>query len=169
MSADSQSRSRRGPPGDGPRQGPNIAQLHNWLAAQEDPLTTWAVPGSRLAVWYPGHVQTAELRRVRGIDWLQLRSTFCGRPRRRATVLPMLADANITADRTRWYSDWRPLRLTCALDLPAAKLTEATFLREWRRFHDEVLGHGIDLTLRTRAERWRDILVERGAREPQLQ
>lgn len=166
MAGETTSRSKRGPPGDTPRQGPDIGTVYAWLAKSEDPLTTWDKPGVRVAVWYPGHVQTAEIRRIRGLDWLLVRTTFCGKPRRKTAVLTLLAEANVAMDRGRWFAEFRPMRLVCAMDLPAARLTEAIFLREWRRFHDEALGHGIDLTLRTRAERWRDVLVERGSREP---
>lgn len=163
------SRSRRGPTDDGQRQGPDVATLYAWLARSEDPLTTWDKPAERVAVWYAGHIQTAALRRLRGVDWLQLRCTFAAKPRRRALVLPLVAEANVVTDRCRWYAELRPMRLVCALDLPAAKLDEATFLREWRQFHDEVLATGIDLTLRTRAERWKDLVVAKSGGEPLAQ
>lgn len=163
---DSTSRSRRGPADDGPRQGPDVGTLYAWLARREDPLTLWDKPGERVGVWYAGHIQTAAIRRFRGLDWLQIRCTFAAKPRRRALVLPLLAEANVVADRCRWYAVPRPMRLVCALDLPSARLTEEVFLREWRRFHDEVLGTGIDLTLRTRAERWKDLVAAKSDTEP---
>jgi hypothetical protein len=76
-------------------------------------------------------------------------------------VLTLLAHANQQLERGRWFLQRDPLRLTYAMDLPAHRLDAGRFVREWRRFQNEAVAHGIELTLRTRSATYVELLRQR--------
>jgi hypothetical protein len=87
-----------------------------------------------------------------------LQTTFCAMPRRRGDVLSLLAQTNQQLERGRWYVQRDPTRLTYAMELPAPLLDAPRLRREWQRFFDEAVAHGIELTLRTRGIAYVDLL-----------
>ena len=144
---------------------PELAQVRDWIAAlgagHVQMLGSDHAPSAVIA-WYRTHLQTAELRTVHGLQWLNLHCTFCVAPQRPASVLPLLAHANLQIETGRWFRKQHPLRLACNFDVPAAGLDQAAFERVWQRFHDDVLSHGIEITLKTRSDAWVRWLAERG-------
>lgn len=148
---------------------PDLQRLYDWLQDQDGAPLQWLGPVDHptgLGAWYPTHLQTAELRVMHGLTWLVLQSTFCARPRRGVAVQPLVAHANLQMEAGRWYRLLKPTRLACAYEVPAHLLDAETFAAVWQRFRREVVQHGIELTLRTRAERWIDALAAKGVRPP---
>jgi hypothetical protein len=140
---------------------PDLHDLRRWLQdACEDGVALFGPVDQpdAVGVWYPTHLQIARLRPSYGLPLVVLQTTFCALPRRRSDVLPLLAQANQQLERGRWYLQKDPARLTCALELPAPLLDGERFHREWRRFYDEAVSHGIELTLRSRGVAYVDLL-----------
>lgn len=147
----------------------DIAALHRWLEQEDRHPVQFLGPPEHptgVAKWLPSHLQTAELVRAHGLDWLVLQTTFCAKPRRKLAVLPLVAHANLQMEGGRWFRMARPARLVCAYEVPAALLTHDLFAAVWERFRREVLTHGIELTLRTRAEPWLSVLAKKGKLPP---
>lgn len=147
----------------------NLQQLHEWLDAAGGPALQWLGPvnqPSGIGIWYPTHLQTLELRTLHGMDWVVLQSTFCARPRRGVAVQPLLAHANLQMEAGRWYRLLKPTRLACSYEVPAHLLSASQLLDLCERFRREVVQHGIELTLRTRSERWIDTLAAKGVKPP---
>lgn len=142
---------------------PDLLTLRAWLEAGAETVTLLGDPARPEAIgtWYATHLQTARLNMQHPLPLVLLQTTFCVRPRRRAEVLPLLAQANQQIERGRWFLRRDPLRLCYAMELPAPLLDAERFVREWRRFHDEAVAHGIELTLRTRAEAHVEVLRAR--------
>ena len=150
-------------------EAPDLRQLHAWLEAAAGPALQWLGPAelpSGIGAWYPTHLQTLELRTLHGMRWLVLQSTFCAKPRRGVAVQPLLAHANLQMEAGRWYRLLKPTRLACSYEVPAHLLDAQQLLDVWERFRREVVQHGIELTLRTRSERWIDALAAKGVRPP---
>ncbi len=148
---------------------PDLQRLYDWLQDLDVPALQWLGPAAHptgLGAWYPTHLQTAELRSMHGLTWLVLQSTFCTRPQRGVAVQPLLAHANLQMEAGRWYRLLKPTRLACAYEVPAHLLDAEEFAAVWLRFRREVVQHGIELTLRTRSERWIDALAAKGVRPP---
>ena len=148
---------------------PDLHRLHEWLQDLDAPAVQWLGPANHptgLGVWYPTHLQTLELRPMHGLIWLVLQSTFCVRPQRGVAVQPLVAHANLQMEAGRWYRMLKPTRLACSYEVPAHLLDAEEFASVWLRFRREVVQHGIELTLRTRAERWIDALAAKGVRPP---
>lgn len=144
---------------------PELADIRDWIARAAQSPVEWLGPAESpvgVAAWYRTHLQSAEIRRAHGMSWLVLECTFCVHPRRPLAVLPLVAQANLQLESGRWYRLPRPTRLACAVEVPAHGITEAHFAQVWQRFHDDVLTHGIELTLRTRADAWVHYLAEQG-------
>jgi len=133
--------------------GPDLLALRAWLQACGETVTLFGDPARPHAIgtWYPTHLQTARLCDNQPLPLILVQTTFCAKPRRRAEVLPLLAQANQQLERGRWFLRRDPPRLTYAMELPASLIDGQRFVREWRRFYDEAVAHGIELTLRTRA------------------
>ncbi|MBI5609459.1 MAG: hypothetical protein HY902_11325 [Deltaproteobacteria bacterium] len=144
---------------------PTLEQVRAWIAElgahHVQSLGPAGAPTAVIA-WYRTHLQSVELREAHGLVWLNLHSTFCVAPKRPAAVLPLLAHANLQIETGRWFRKQHPLRLACSYDVPAAGLDQDGFARLWQRFHDDVLSHGIEITLKTRGEAWVRWLAERG-------
>lgn len=150
---------------------PGLAEIHAWLEAGGDATLQWLGPAAApvgVAAWYRTHVQTVELRRAHGLDWLVLQTTFCARPRRRVAVLPMLAHANLQMESGRWFSLARPARLVCCDEQPAHGMQREVFVGWWQRFHRDAVSHGIELELRCRARNWLQELAARGHKPPRV-
>ena len=148
---------------------PDAATLRAWLEAVDRWPVQWLGPAQApegVAMWYPSHLQTAGIHRAHGLDWLVLQTTFCARPKRKMAVLPLVAHANLQMEGGRWFRLARPARLVCAYEVPATLLDEPKFAATWERFRKEVLTHGIELTLRTRAEAWLTVLAQKGHTPP---
>lgn len=147
----------------------DLQQLRRWLDTGGGPVLQWLGPAdqpSGIGAWYPTHLQTLELRTLHGIRWLVLQSTFCAKPRRGVAVQPLLAHANLQMEAGRWYRLLKPTRLACSYEVPAHLLDAGQLLEVCDRFRREVVQHGIELTLRTRSERWIDSLAAKGVRPP---
>jgi hypothetical protein len=52
------------------------------------------------------------------------------------------------------------------MDLPATRLDAPRLAREWRRFYNEAVAHGIELTLRSRATSYVELLRQRRRAQP---
>jgi len=148
---------------------PDVPTLCAWIeAADRWPVQVLgpAQAPTAVAMWYPSHLQVASIHRAHGLDWLVMQVTFCARPKRKMAVLPLLAHANLQMEGGRWFRLARPVRLVCAHEVPAALLDREIFAATWERFRREVLSHGIELTLRTRAEAWLAVLAQKGLTPP---
>lgn len=150
-------------------EAPHLQQMRTWLDGAGVPALQWLGPAelpSGIGAWYPTHLQTLELRTLHGLRWLVLQSTFCAKPRRGVAVQPLLAHANLQMEAGRWYRLLKPTRLACSYEVPAHLVDAVQLLEVWERFRREVVQHGIELTLRTRSERWIDALAAKGVRPP---
>ncbi|MSQ85080.1 MAG: hypothetical protein EXR77_19765 [Myxococcales bacterium] len=148
---------------------PDAAMLRTWLEKVDKyPVQYLGTPHSPtgVAMWLPSHLQTAEIVRAHGMEWLVLQTTFCALPKRKMAVMPLVAHANLQMEGGRWFRLARPARLVCAYEIPATLLNETEFGNAWERFRREVLTHGIELTLRTRAEPWLAVLATKGRLPP---
>jgi len=133
---------------------PDLPVLQQWLEQECGDAVGIFGPAETpeaIGVWFPTHLQLARVVARRPLPMVVLETTFCALPRRRRDVLPLLAQANQQLERGRWYMERDPMRLTYAMELPAAQLNAARFGREWRRFQREAVAFGIELTLRTRS------------------
>ncbi|MBM4344620.1 MAG: hypothetical protein FJ100_14745 [Deltaproteobacteria bacterium] len=144
---------------------PDVAQMRRWLEAMDGHPVQYIGPDecpTGVAMWLPSHLQTAEIVQAHGMPWLVLQTTFCAGPRRKVAVMPLVAHANLQMEGGRWFRLERPQRLVCAYEVPAQRLDAAEFATAWERFRREVLTHGVELTLRTRAEPWLTVLAKKG-------
>jgi hypothetical protein len=148
---------------------PELATLRAWLQSELADEVALFGPRDRplaLGVWYPTHLQVARLETRHPVPLVVIQTTFCAVPRRRRTVLALLAHANQQLERGRWFLQRDPTRLTYAMDLPATRLDAPRLAREWRRFYNEAVAHGIELTLRSRATSYVDLLRQRRRAQP---
>lgn len=149
---------------------PDIETLRDWLQSEidEEVVRFGTTPKPlALGVWFATHLQVARIETRHSLPLVVLQTTFCALPRRRRAVLPLVAHANQQLERGRWFLQQEPLRLTYAMELPAHRLDAGRLGREWRRFYNEAVAHGIELTLRLRAVTYVDLLRQkRRAREP---
>jgi hypothetical protein len=146
-----------------------LAEVHAWLSGTDDGVVQWLGPAASptgLAVWFRTHIQTVEVRRAHGLDWLVLQTTFCAKPRLRMAVLPVIAHANMQMESGRWFRLAQPTRMVCADEQPACGLDRASFLDWWQRFHRDAVSHGIELELRCRATNWLALLGSKGRKAP---
>lgn len=144
---------------------PDLPTLKGWLQDELGAEVALLGPTDRpqaLGVWYPTHLQLLRTDVRHGLPIAILHTTFCALPRRRRDVLPLLAQANLQLERGRWFTQREPARLSYALELPATCLDAPKLAREWQRFRQEAVAHGIELTLRTRAVTWVELLRSRG-------
>lgn len=148
---------------------PDPAQMRRWLETLDRYPVQYIGPDecpTGVAVWLPSHLQTAEVVQAHGMPWLVLQTTFCAGPRRKVAILPLIAHANLQMEGGRWFRLERPQRLVCAYEVPAQHLDVFEFTLTWERFRREVLTHGVELTLRTRAEPWLSVLAKKGHLPP---
>ncbi len=148
---------------------PDPAQMRRWLETLDRHPVQYIGPDecpTGVAMWLPSHLQTAEVVQAHGMPWLVLQTTFCAGPRRKVAIMPLIAHANLQMEGGRWFRMERPQRLVCAYEMPAQRMDLVEFAVAWERFRREVLTHGVELTLRTRAEPWLSVLAKKGHLPP---
>jgi hypothetical protein len=153
-----------------PAQRLDLPLVRQWLAEALQTDIEWTGPVGHpdgLAVTYPTHLQQLRIQDRLPLPLVVLETTFCAFPRRRRDVLPLLAQANSQIERGRWFLQRDPPRLTYAMELPAPHLDRERLVREWQRFCNEAVVFGIELTLRTRAVTWLEVLrTGKGSAQP---